>query len=99
MDQSIPVDAGIRRVAPRGVWFSHGPYGRDSAAFWPVTPVEIEQEARLGQATIPVFNWPGGGSPTALVLGPSSWGFGVGPFGGTAWLRPVRLPSTVRQVF
>jgi hypothetical protein len=97
MGQSIPVGAGIRRVAPRGVWFVHGPYGRASSGFWPITPVE--EEARLGQATIPVFNWPGGGSPTALVLGPSSWGFGVGPFGGTAQLRPMRLPSTVRQVF
>lgn len=97
--RSIPVDAGIRRITPRGIWFGHGPWGRADNAFWPVTPVEEEERTRLGQATIPVFNWPGGGAPAALVLGPSSWGFGIGPFGGTAVLAPTRLPRTVRRLF
>lgn len=95
MDQPIPVDTGIRRLVPRGIWFGHGPWGRDTA-FWPVTPMET---VGLGQATIPVITWPGEGAPTALVLGPSSWGFGIGPWGGTARLRPATLPRTVRRAF
>jgi hypothetical protein len=87
---------GIRRVQS-SIWFGHGP--GNTAGFFPVTPQE-EAGVGLGQArTINVFQWPGGGAPTALVLGPSSWGFGIGPWGGSAIPNPVQLQRVVRSGF
>ncbi len=82
---------GIRPIV-KGIFFVHGapggpplPYGE-----WPVTPAELS--GRIGQATIPVMTWPG---HTALVLGPSSWGFGIGAWGSTAEIVPQQLPTHV----
>ena len=51
-------------------------------------------EVKLAQAPLivmaPVWN-----GPTALVLGPSSWGFGGIP---TAFVSPIPWPRTVRVV-
>ena len=79
---------GIRPIR-RNIWFSVSPVDPGN---WPATPWMGSAEPRevpvaqapapeLGQSTIPVFNWPG---HTALVLGPSSWGFGIGVWPGTA---------------
>jgi len=84
-----------------GTWFGHGPI--NTAPFFPVTPselAEVVEEVGLGQArTIQVFQWPGGGAPTALILGPSSWGFGIGPWGGTAMLFQAPIQRVVRPGF
>ena len=91
-----PIQAyeGIRPIF-KGIWFAHGapggpplPYGE-----WPVTPAELS--GSLGQpaaTTTPVMTWPG---HTALVLGPSSWGVGIGPWGSTAEVVPRALPTHV----
>jgi hypothetical protein len=75
----VSVFNGARRIQPSS-WFGQGPPG--VSEFSPETP-DGPPGASLGLQT----RWPGGGPPTALVLGPSSWGFGIGPWGGTAFLR------------
>lgn len=90
--------AGIRPIF-KGIWFAHGgPYGPPTpVGSWPVTPSELSgptaRPSRLGQTTTPVIQWPG---PTALVLGPSSWGFGIGVWGGTAQVVDQPRPTHVR---
>ena len=101
--ERVQAYAGIRPIF-KGIWFAHGaPYGPPTpVGAWPVTPAELSGPSpqappvRIGHtATIPVFQWPGGGAPTALVLGPSSWGFGIGPWGGTAVVVPQARPTHV----
>ncbi len=55
-----------------------------------IVSMQLEGREVLGQQTIPVFNWPG---HTAMVLGPSSWGAGIGVWPGTAHaVGPMRFP-------
>ncbi len=93
-----PIQAyqGIRPIF-KGIWFAHGAPGGPPLPYgsWPVTPAELSGRSplpRLDQATTPVINWPG---HTALVLGPSSWGFGIGQWGSTADVVPQQLPTHV----
>jgi len=54
-------------------------------------------EVKLAQAP-PVVMGPIWRGPYALVLGPSSWGFGIGNFPPTAWAPPIPWPKTVKGV-
>ncbi len=50
----------------------------------------------LGQATTYATVWQG---PYPLILGPGSWGFGIGPFGGTAVVEQTNpWPTHVRAI-
>lgn len=96
-DEPLYAYRGIRPIF-KGIWFAHPatPVGA-----WPVTTAEASGlgGARIAHAATPVFQWPGGGQPTALVLGPSSWGFGIGPWGGTATVAAQQFPSNARPGF
>lgn len=97
MNQDLnDVFPGIQPIN-RSYWFGHvGKSGPIPAGSFPVTPSELGRPVQLGQGTISVFTWPGGGAPTALVLGPSSWGFGIGQWGSTAQYVPQQFPSHVQ---
>lgn len=47
----------------------------------------------LGQETVQAPVWMG---PTPLVLGPGSWGFGIGRWPGTAVVKPIQWPREVK---
>ena len=89
----IQAYAGIHPIQ-KGIWFAHGAPGGPPTPVgsWPVTPAETPSRKQLGQVTTPVIQWPG---HTALVLGPSSWGFGIGAWGGTAVVVPSVRPTHV----
>ncbi len=85
-----PIQAyeGIHPIV-KGVFFA---YPATPVGTWPVTPMQVRglgspsPRPRMAQgATTPVFQWPG---KTAVVLGPSSWGFGIGWWPGTAYAVP-----------
>jgi hypothetical protein len=53
---------------------------------------EVRSKGLSQRQTVNATVWTG---PYPLVLGPSSWGFGIGPWGGTAILYPRELPTHV----
>lgn len=80
MADPIRAFEGVRPIV-KGVFFA---YPATPLGSWPVSPPEAmlgSARPLIAQATTPVFRWPG---KTALVLGPSSWGFGIGAWGSTA---------------
>lgn len=83
----------MRRGSPFTVLWSVPPWWLRDYPLVMEPGIEIGRGPSLGQAqTVMAPAWQG---PTALVLGPSSWGFSVGSWPGTAYAPPPEWPAQV----